>query len=67
MNTASASPLSYAATISKLIAKNIAADREENGSPQNSKELLKAVKLGPKAFEQCAGYLRIRSGENPLD
>ena len=67
LNTASASLLSYVSGISKVIAKNIVAYREENGSFQNRKELLKVAKLGPKAFEQCAGFLRIRSGENPLD
>ena len=59
--------VSYVSGISKVIAKNIVAYREENGSFQNRKELLKVAKLGPKAFEQCAGFLRIRSGENPLD
>ena len=67
LNTASASLLSYVSGISKVIAKNIVAYREENGSFQSRKELLKVAKLGPKAFEQCAGFLRIRSGENPLD
>ena len=67
LNTASASLLAYVSGISKVIAKNIVAYREENGSFQNRKELLKVTKLGPKAFEQCAGFLRIRGGENPLD
>ena len=67
LNTASASLLEYISGVSKVIAKNIVAYREENGSFQNRKELLKVAKLGPKAFEQCAGFLRIRSGENPLD
>ena len=67
LNTASASLLAYVSGISKVIAKNIVAYREENGSFRNRKELLKVTKLGPKAFEQCAGFLRIRGGENPLD
>ena len=67
LNTASASLLEYISGISKAIAKNIVAYREENGQFTDRKELLKVPKLGPKAFEQCAGFLRIRSGENPLD
>ena len=67
LNTASASLLSYVSGISKVIAKNIVAYREENGSFQNRKELLKVAKLGPKAFEQCAGFMRIQGGTNPLD
>ena len=67
LNTASAPLLSYISGISGTIAKNIVAYREENGRFQNRKELLKVPKLGPKAYEQCAGFLRIRGGENPLD
>ena len=67
LNTASASLLSYVSGISKTIAKNIVTYREENGSFQNRKQLLKVAKLGPKAYEQCAGFLRIRGGDNPLD
>ena len=67
LNTASYSLLSYVSGISKPIAKNIIAYREENGSFTNRKQLLSVPKLGPKAFTQCAGFLRIRSGENPLD
>ena len=67
LNTASAPLLSYISGISGTLAKNIVAYREENGKFENRKELLKVPKLGPKAFEQCAGFLRIRSGENPLD
>ena len=66
LNTASASLLEYISGISKTIAKNIVAYREENGAFQNRKQLLKVAKLGPKAFEQCAGFLRVR-GSNPLD
>ena len=67
VNTASASLLEYVSGISKPIAKNIVAYREENGRFLSRAELLKVPKLGPKAFEQCAGFLRIRGGKNPLD
>jgi uncharacterized protein len=67
LNTASAPLLSYVSGISKAVAKNIVAYREENGQFTDRKQLLKVSKLGPKAFEQCAGFLRIRSGKNPLD
>lgn len=67
LNTASASLLEYISGISKVIAKNIVAYREENGRFRNRQELLKVAKLGPKAFEQCAGFTRILGGENPLD
>jgi len=67
LNTASASLLEYVSGISKTIAKNIVTYREENGAFQNRKQLLKVAKLGPKAFEQCAGFMRITNGTNPLD
>ncbi len=67
LNTASASLLEYISGISKAIAKNIVAYREENGRFESRKELLKVAKLGPKAFEQCAGFARITGGKNPLD
>lgn len=67
VNTASASLLEYVSGISKPIAKNIVTYREENGRFQTRAELLKVPKLGPKAFEQCAGFLRISGGKNPLD
>ena len=67
LNTASASLLGYVSGISKAIAKNIVAYREENGRFRTRKELLKVAKLGPKAYEQCAGFLRIPGGENLLD
>ena len=67
LNTASASLLEYVSGVSKAIAKNIVAYREENGRFSNRKELLKVSKLGPKAFEQCAGFMRIMNGDNPLD
>ena len=67
LNTASASLLEYISGISKAIAKNIVAYREENGRFTSRKELLKVPKLGPKAFEQCAGFMRIADGKNPLD
>ena len=67
LNTASASLLEYISGISKTIAKNIVAYREENGKFTNRKQLLKVSKLGPKAFEQCAGFMRISDGEEPLD
>ncbi len=67
LNTASAPLLAYISGISSTIAKNIVAYREENGRFKNRKELLKVAKLGPKAFEQCAGFMRIQKGDNPLD
>ena len=67
LNTASAPLLSYISGISGTLAKNIVAYREENGKFENRKELLKVPKLGPKAFEQCAGFMRIQGGINPLD
>lgn len=67
LNTASASLLEYVSGISKAIAKNIVLYREENGKFTNRKQLLKVAKLGPKAFEQCAGFMRISDGDNPLD
>ncbi len=67
VNTASVALLEYVAGVNKTIAKNIVAYREENGSFENRKELLKVSKLGPKAYEQCAGFLRIRGGNQPLD
>ena len=67
LNTASASLLEYISGISKVIAKNIVAYREENGRFLTRKELLKVPKLGPKAYEQCAGFMRITGGKQPLD
>lgn len=67
LNTASAPLLSYISGISSTIAKNIVAYREENGRFSNRKQLLKVAKLGPKAYEQCAGFMRIKGGDNPLD
>lgn len=67
LNTASVSLLGYVSGVNKTIANNIVAYREANGRFHNRKELLKVAKLGPKAFEQCAGFLRIRNGDNPLD
>lgn len=67
LNTASAPLLSYISGISSTIAKNIVAYREENGRFTDRRELLKVPKLGPKAFEQCAGFMRIQDGKNPLD
>ena len=67
LNTASASLLEYIYGVSKAIAKNIVVYREENGRFTTRKELLKVAKLGPKAFEQCAGFMRITGGTNPLD
>ena len=67
LNTASFSLLSYISGISKNVAKNIVSYREENGAFRNRKELLKVTGLGPKAFQQCAGFLRIRGGDQPLD
>lgn len=67
LNTASVSLLSYVAGINNTIAKNIVSYREENGAFASRKQLLKVPRLGPKAFEQCAGFLRIREGKEPLD
>ncbi|MEE0919347.1 MAG: Tex family protein, partial [Lachnospiraceae bacterium] len=67
LNTASASLLEYISGINKTIAKNIVDYREANGRFTNRKQLLKVAKLGPKAFEQCAGFMRISDGDNPLD
>lgn len=67
LNTASASLLEYISGISKTVAKNIVAYREENGRFVSRPQLLKVAKLGPKAYEQCAGFLRITGGKNPLD
>ena len=67
LNTASASLLEYISGISKALAKNIVAYREANGRFTDRRELLKVSKLGPKAFEQCAGFMRITGGKNPLD
>lgn len=67
LNTASASLLEYISGVTKVIAKNIVAFREENGRFTDRRQLLKVAKLGPKAFEQCAGFMRIQGGDNPLD
>lgn len=67
LNTASAPLLSYISGISKVVAKNIVDYRETNGRFTNRKQLLKVTKLGPKAYEQCAGFMRIQGGDNPLD
>ena len=67
LNTASASLLEYVSGINKTIAKNIVDYRENNGRFVSRKQLLKVPKLGPKAYEQCAGFLRILDGKNPLD
>ena len=67
LNTASFSLLSYISGISKTVAKNIVSYREENGAFGNRRELLKVAGLGPKAYQQCAGFLRIRGGSQPLD
>jgi len=67
LNTASASLLEYISGISKVIAKNIVVYREENGRFGSRNQLLKVSKLGPKAYEQCAGFMRITDGKNPLD
>ncbi|MEG1741948.1 MAG: helix-hairpin-helix domain-containing protein, partial [Acetivibrio sp.] len=67
LNTASAPLLEYVSGVSKVIAKNIVVFREENGKFTNRRQLLKVAKLGPKAYEQCAGFMRIADGENPLD
>ncbi len=66
-NTASWSLLSYISGISTVVAKNIQAYREEKGKITSRKELLKVAKLGPKAYEQCAGFIRVRDSKNPLD
>ncbi|MBR9946531.1 RNA-binding transcriptional accessory protein [Clostridiaceae bacterium Marseille-Q4145] len=67
LNTASAPLLEYISGITKTLAKNIVAYREANGRFADRRQLLKVSKLGPKAFEQCAGFLRIMNGDNPLD
>lgn len=67
LNTASAPLLSYISGITSTIAKNIVSYREENGRFENRRQLLKVAKLGPKAYEQCAGFMRIQSGDNPFD
>lgn len=67
LNTASAPLLEYISGVTKVIAKNIVDYRESNGRFTNRKQLLKVAKLGPKAFEQCAGFMRIANGDNPLD
>lgn len=67
LNTASASLLEYVSGVSKVIARNIVDYREQNGRFMNRKQLLKVAKLGPKAYEQCAGFMRIMDGDNPLD
>ena len=67
LNTASASLLEYISGITKTIAKNIVMYREENGAFTSRNQLLKVAKLGPKAYEQCAGFMRIQGGRNPLD
>ncbi len=67
LNTASASLLEYISGITKAIARNIVTYREENGRFTDRSQLLKVAKLGPKAFEQCAGFMRIQDGKNPLD
>ena len=67
VNTASFALLSYVSGINKTIARNIVAYREEKGAFTSRKELLKVAKLGPKAYEQCAGFLRIRNGKEALD
>ena len=67
LNTASAPLLSYISGISSAVAKNIVAYREESGRFVNRRQLLKVAKLGPKAYEQCAGFMRIQGGDNPLD
>ena len=67
LNTASASLLEYISGISKAVAKNIVAYREENGQFASRNQLLKVAKLGPKAYEQCAGFMRINGGKHPLD
>lgn len=67
LNTASMQLLSFVSGITPTIAKNVVKFRDENGAFKNRRQLLKVPKLGPKAFEQAAGFLRIREGENPLD
>ncbi len=67
LNTASASLLEYVSGVTKVIARNIVDYRETNGRFTNRKQLLKVAKLGPKAYEQCAGFMRIADGDNPLD
>ncbi len=67
LNTASASLLEYVSGVSKVIARNIVDYRETNGRFTNRAQLLKVAKLGPKAYEQCAGFMRIADGDNPLD
>ncbi len=67
LNTASAPLLSYISGISKTVAKNIVTYREEHGRFEDRRQLLKVAKLGPKAYEQCAGFMRISGGKNPLD
>ena len=67
LNTASAPLLEYVSGISKALAKKIVAYREEHGAFQSRNQLLKVAKLGPKAYEQCAGFMRIQGGSNPLD
>jgi len=67
LNTASAPLMEYISGINKTIAKNIVAFREKNGAFKNRKELLKVPKLGPKAYEQCAGFMRIANGTDPFD
>jgi uncharacterized protein len=67
LNTASIQLLSFVSGITPTIAKNVVKFRDENGAFKNRRQLLKVPKLGPKAFEQAAGFLRIREGENPLD
>ncbi len=67
LNTASASLLEYVSGVTKVIARNIVDYRETNGRFQNRTQLLKVAKLGPKAYEQCAGFMRITDGDNPLD
>ena len=67
LNTASASLLEYVSGVTKVIGRNIVDYRETNGRFQNRAQLLKVAKLGPKAYEQCAGFMRITDGDNPLD
>ena len=67
LNTASASLLEYVSGVSKVVARNIVDYRETNGRFSNRAQLLKVAKLGPKAYEQCAGFMRIADGDNPLD
>ena len=67
LNTASASLLEYVSGVSKVIARNIVDYREQNGRFANRAQLLKVAKLGPQAYEQCAGFMRITDGDNPLD